>query len=60
MTWVYLLPPWLLFAGVLVVTVGLSTLGLWLSRRVLNRREELTHNDVAGPIIATVGTILVG
>jgi hypothetical protein len=57
-TWVYLLPPWLLFAGVLVVTVGLSTLGLWLSRRVLNRREELTHNDVAGPIIATVGTIL--
>jgi hypothetical protein len=56
-TWVYLLPPWLLFVSILVVAVGLSTAGLVLSRRVL-LRDELTHNDVAGPIIATIGTIL--
>jgi hypothetical protein len=57
-TWVYLVPPWLLFAGVLTVAIALSSLGLWLSRQARKRGEELTHNDVAGPIIATVGTIL--
>jgi hypothetical protein len=56
-TWVYAVPPWLLFIGVLTLAVCLSTGGLILSRRA-GRGDEVTHNDVAGPIIATVGTIL--
>jgi hypothetical protein len=57
-TWVYLLPPWLLFVLALTVAITLSAGGLLLSRRARQRGEEVTHNDVAGPIIATVGTML--
>jgi hypothetical protein len=57
-TWVYLLPPWLLFVLALAVAITLSAGGLLLSRRARQRGEEVTHNDVAGPIIATVGTML--
>ncbi|MGA8534810.1 MAG: hypothetical protein WB615_11940 [Candidatus Tumulicola sp.] len=58
MTWVYVLPPWLFFACVLVLGGALSASGLLFVRHVITRNQELTHNDVAGPIIGTVGTIL--
>jgi Protein of unknown function (DUF4239) len=57
-TWVYVVPPWLLFIAALATAISLSTGGLLLSRRARRRGEEVTHNDVAGPIIATVGTML--
>jgi Protein of unknown function (DUF4239) len=57
-TWVYLVPPWLLFIMALTVAISLSTGGLLLSRRARRHGDEVTHNDVAGPIIATVGTML--
>ncbi|MEO6834591.1 MAG: hypothetical protein ABI231_01610 [Candidatus Tumulicola sp.] len=58
MTWVYTIPAWLVFASALVLASALSSGGLLLVRRVVKQGEELTHNDVAGPIIGTVGTIL--
>ena len=58
MLWVYAIPPWWLFAGVIGFTCGLAMLGLLLFHRAFPPREELTHNDVAGPVIGTVGTIL--
>jgi hypothetical protein len=57
-TWVYAIPPWLLFASALVLACLLSGSGLLFVRHVVTKTEELTHNDVAGPIIGTVGTIL--
>jgi heme/copper-type cytochrome/quinol oxidase subunit 3 len=57
-TWVYIFPPWLLFALVLVAMVVLSVAGLLVYRYFVPEREDLTHNDVAGPIISAVGTIL--
>ncbi len=42
----------------LVAAGVLSGGGLLIFRRFIKRNDELTHNDVAGPIIGTVGTIL--
>ncbi len=58
MTWVYAIPPWLFFASILALACALSASGLLFVRHVITRGHELTHNDVAGPIIGTVGTIL--
>lgn len=58
MTWIYALPTWLFFILVLAVFVGLSTGGLALFRRLVPQRDEVSHNDVAGPIVGTIGTIL--
>jgi hypothetical protein len=58
MMWVYAVPAWLFF---IVVVAGLSAVagaGLLLFQRVVPQSDELAHNDVAGPIIGTVGTIL--
>jgi hypothetical protein len=57
-TWVYAIPSWLFFVSILALACTLSASGLLFVRHVLTRSEELTHNDVAGPIIGTVGTIL--
>jgi hypothetical protein len=57
-TWVYAIPPWLFFVSVLLTACVLSGGGLIFVRHVLTRSEEVSHNDVAGPIIGTVGTIL--
>lgn len=57
-TWVYLLPPALVFA-IVIVAIGLVSVGgLVVVRRIVPQSDELTHNDVAGPIIGTIGTIL--
>jgi hypothetical protein len=57
-TWVYAIPPWLFFLSILALACVLSASGLLFVRHVITRSEELTHNDVAGPIIGTIGTIL--
>jgi hypothetical protein len=57
-TWVYAFPPWLFFVAVVAGMSVLSTAGLLIARRFLKQGDELTHNDVAGPIIGTVGTVL--
>ncbi len=58
MTWVYSLPLWVasaIFIGGLCV---LSGLGLLVVLRRVPENSALTHNDVAGPIMNTIGTVL--
>jgi hypothetical protein len=57
-TWIYAIPPWLLFISVIVVAAVISASGLLLVRRMVPQSDEISHNDVAGPIIGTIGTIL--
>lgn len=58
MTWIYALPAWLFFVVVLVALGVASAGGLFVFQRVVPQNDELAHNDVAGPIIGTIGTIL--
>ncbi len=57
MTWVYSLPAWLV--GVLFIGGwgALSAGGLLVVRRFI-ATSDLDHNDVAGPIISTIGVVL--
>lgn len=58
MTWVYNYPEWLLFTMV-VIGMGLAAaLGLILFRKIVPQSDDVSHNDVAGPIVSMVGTIL--
>ena len=57
MTWVYSVPEWFLFVLVVTGMSVLAALGLRLYRRVVPQSDDVSHNDVAGPIISTVGTI---
>jgi putative flippase GtrA len=57
-SWVYAVPPWLVFVAVVILMGGGAAAGLVFFRRLMPQSDELTHNDVAGPIIGTVGTIL--
>ena len=58
MTWIYALPPWLLFVSIIVAAATVSGGALLWFRRIVPQSDEVTHNDVAGPIIGTIGTIL--
>src|SRR5579864_6233829 len=58
MTWIYALPAWLFFVVVLIALTAISGAGLFLFQRIVPQSDELAHNDVAGPIIGTIGTIL--
>jgi Protein of unknown function (DUF4239) len=57
-TWVYSLPLWV----ACVIFIGgcclLSAAGLFVVRSRYPRADGITHNDVAGPIMGTVGTVL--
>ncbi|MEO9169620.1 MAG: hypothetical protein ABI282_02535 [Candidatus Baltobacteraceae bacterium] len=58
MTWIYALPAWLLTVGAIVIMSAFSVGGLLLTRLRFPRSDQITHNDVAGPVIGTLGTIL--
>jgi hypothetical protein len=57
-TWIYALPAWLFMSvsvlGACAVACGL----LALVRTRISRNEQITHNDVAGPILTLIGTVL--
>jgi Protein of unknown function (DUF4239) len=57
-TWVYNFPEWLLFVMVLCGMGILAGFGLAIYRKLVPQSDDMSHNDVAGPIISTVGTIL--
>ena len=57
-TWIYAIPPWLLFISAIAAAAVISGVALLIVRRAVPQSDELSHNDVAGPIIGTVGTIL--
>ncbi|MDQ2993144.1 MAG: DUF4239 domain-containing protein [Candidatus Eremiobacteraeota bacterium] len=58
MTWIYTFPTWLFAPLVVAVACTLAGGGLLLVRRFGTKADRITHNDVAGPIIGTAGTIL--
>ena len=57
MTWIYAFPTWLFAPVAIAVFCAVAAGGLLLVRRY-GKAERITHNDVAGPIIGTAGTIL--
>jgi hypothetical protein len=57
-TWVYAVPEWLLFIIIVVGMAAIAAGGLMLYRMIVPQNDDVSHNDVAGPIISTVGTIL--
>jgi Protein of unknown function (DUF4239) len=57
-TWVYTFPQWLLFIMVVSGMGLIAGLGLAVYRKIVPQSDDVSHNDVAGPIISTVGTIL--
>jgi hypothetical protein len=56
-TWIYNFPAWVFVPLSIAVFCALAGGGLLLVRRY-GKAEQFTHNDVAGPIIGTAGTIL--
>ena len=57
MTWIYAIPGWLFALLVIGLMCATSAAGLVLVHRG-KRDGQLSHNDVAGPVITTVGTVL--
>ena len=57
MTWIYTIPSWLFALLVIGLMCAASVAGLVLVHRC-KRDGQVGHNDVAGPVITTVGTIL--
>lgn len=58
MTWVYALPAWFLMPASVIVMCAFSVLALYITRQRLTRNDLITHNDVAGAILAMLGTVL--
>lgn len=58
MTWIYAFPAWLFTIGAVIFTSTLAAGGLIFARRRFPRSKEITHNDVAGPVIGMLGTVL--
>lgn len=57
-TWIYDIPAWLFMSCSVIIAcaVACGLLSLW--RRRITRNEEIKHNDVAGPILTIIGTVL--
>ncbi len=58
MTWVYALPLWAAGVAFIGGVSVLSAAGLLLVRKLYPKGDKITHNDVAGPIMTTIGTVL--
>lgn len=58
MTWIYVFPFWLFTLLVAGTFCSLACLGLALTRRHLLRDERIPRNDVAGPLLSTIGALL--
>lgn len=56
--WIYAMPAWLFMAAAVLVSCGTACGLLWFARHRLTRNDTITHNDVAGPVLATMGTVL--
>lgn len=58
MTFIYSLPSWAFISAATIGSCVLVSLLLPLMRTRLSRNEQISHNDVAGPILTTIGTVL--
>jgi hypothetical protein len=56
-TWVYALPSWVVVIGIVGCLSACSAAGLLVFWRVAPD-ADVDHNDVAGPVISTIGVIL--
>jgi hypothetical protein len=57
-TWVYVTPLWVVCVAFIGGSGALAALSLMFVRRRFARREQKQNNDFAGPVLATLGTIL--
>jgi hypothetical protein len=57
-TWIYSLPAWLFMAASVIGACALACGLLAFMRARITRNEAITHNDVAGPILTIIGTVL--
>lgn len=57
-TWLYSIPVWIVVPGIVIVATAFSLLGLHLARTLIKRSQMIPHNDVAGAIFGTIGTVL--
>lgn len=57
-TWIYSIPAWLFMSASVIGACALACGLLTLVRLRMTRNEQITHNDVAGPILTTIGTVL--
>ncbi len=57
MTWVFNIPAWLAAIVFIGGFSAVAVVGLRLARRLLPA-SDFDHNDVAGPVVATIGTVL--
>jgi len=55
--WIYGIPTWFFAIAAISLACALAAFGLSLFERYVTW-GNLTHNDVAGPIVTTIGTIL--
>lgn len=56
-TWIYAFPTWILELSAVVVFCAVAAGGLLLAR-MTTRNDLIRHNDVAGPILSLIGTVL--
>ena len=57
-TWIYDMPAWVFMPAATIASCLLAVGGLVFVRSRVARNDLITHNDVAGAILATIGTIL--
>lgn len=58
MLWIYTVPAWVFALVMIGGLCSVSVAGLFIVHRLVRPSNELGHNDVAGPFVTTVGTIL--
>lgn len=57
-TWIYAIPAWLFMTSSVIGACALACGLLAIVRKSMYRNEQITHNDVAGPILTIIGTVL--
>ena len=58
MTWIYALPAWAFMPLCVAGACALASALLGVTRKHLTRNEQINHNDVAGPVLTIIGTVL--
>lgn len=58
MTWIYYFPAWTFGPTAIVLACALAAIGLYFTLRWKSTTLEVAHNDVAGAIVATAGTVV--
>lgn len=57
-TWIYGIPAWLFMSSSVIGATAIACGLLAFTRRHLSVNDQIRHNDVAGPILTIIGTVL--